>query len=520
MSVLIVLAGLFLFVAGYFVYGHFMEGVFSIRDNEPVPSRTKYDGRDFVPAKNWFVLFGHHFSSIAGAGPIVGPILAVLYWGWLPAVIWIVLGAIFMGGVHDLGSLIVSVRNGGSTVADNASRYISKFSRLAFLIFVWFALVLVVAVFAHYAARSYEADPHIVIPSAGIVPAALITGFFMYKLRVSMTVSTLVGLFIVAVAPLLGSKLPVELPYNTWIGILMVYAFLAAVLPVQYLLQPRDYLSSFLLFAGLGVLLLGTLFIPHELQVPPIQSDYNLSMFPFLFVTIACGAISGFHSLINSGTTARQLPDIKFSRRISYGAMLLEGLLALLVVVSVSILPSGHDASNPIGTFAKGVGNAVPFAQQWAPFFAVLVLNTFILTTLDTATRIARYITFELTGLKNRYVSTLIVIATAWLILASGQADNLWTVFGSANQLMAALALLVIASWLNKVGSKYVVALIPAVFMLSVTITALALQVKSLMEAQEINIPATIFAMIMILLAIAMAIDSLKRFWKKRSAVR
>ncbi|NPA34414.1 MAG: carbon starvation protein A [Chlorobi bacterium] len=515
MSALVVLAGLLFFIAGYMVYGRFMERVFFIKRDEPVPSRAKYDGKDYVPAKNWFILFGHHFSSIAGAGPIVGPILAVLYWGWLPAVIWIVLGAIFMGGVHDFGSLIVSVRNGGSTVADNASRYISKFSRLAFLIFVWFALVLVVAVFAHYAARSYEADPHIVIPSAGIIPAALVTGLLMYKFRVSMTVGTLIGLILVAITPFLGSAFPVDLSYDVWVAVLLGYSFLAAVLPVQYLLQPRDYLSSFLLFAGLGVLLLGTLFVPHGFHLPPVKAKFDLSIFPFLFVTIACGAISGFHSLINSGTTARQLPDIKYARRISYGAMLLEGLLALLVVVSVSVLPSGHDASNPIGTFAKGVGNAAPFARQWAPFFAVLVLNTFILTTLDTATRIARYITFELTGLKNRYISTLIVVATAWLILSSGQADNLWTVFGSANQLMAALALLVIASWLYKIGSKYIIALIPAIFMLAVTITALVLQIKSLIEKQIINIPAVVFALIMILLAVAMATDSLKQFWRK-----
>ncbi len=515
MSVVIVLLGIVLFALGYVLYGRLMENVFRIKRDEPVPAKINYDGKDFVPAKNWFVLFGHHFSSIAGAGPIVGPILAVLYWGWLPAVIWIILGAIFMGGVHDLGSLIVSVRNKGNTVADNASKYISRFSRLAFLIFVWFALVLVIAVFAHYAARSYETDPHIVLPSAGIIPAAVITGFLLYKLRFSMLASTVVGLLLVSIFPLLGSEFPVEFSYNVWISILMAYAFWAAVLPVQYLLQPRDYLSSFLLFAGLGILLLGTLFVSHDFKLPPVQSEFTMPIFPFLFVTIACGAISGFHSLINSGTTARQLPDIKYSRRISYGAMLLEGLLALLVVVSISILPSGHDASNPIGTFAKGVGNAVPFARQWAPFFAILVLNTFILTTLDTATRIARYITFELTGLKNRFIATFIVIGTAWLILASGQADNLWTVFGSANQLMAALALLVIASWLNKIGSKYVIALIPAIFMLVVTITALVLQTISLMEAQKLNIPAMVFAVIMILLAVAMAIDSFKQFFNK-----
>ncbi len=514
MSAVVVGLGFVLLIAGYFLYGRILEKVFGIRDDEPVPSQTHYDGKDFVPAKNWFVLFGHHFSSIAGAGPIVGPILAVLYWGWLPAVIWIVLGAIFMGGVHDFGSLVVSVRNQGSTVADNASRYISKFSRLAFLIFVWFALILVVAVFAHYAARSYVADPHIVIPSAGIIPAALITGLLLYKFKTSMTVGTLVGLLLVGIAPFLGSLFPIELSYNMWIAILMLYAFLAAVLPVQYLLQPRDYLSSFLLFAGLALLLFGTLIIPHDFHLPALQFNSSPPLFPFLFVTIACGAISGFHSLINSGTTARQLPAMKYSRRISYGAMLLEGLLALLVVASVASLASGHDASNPIGTFATGVGNAVPFAKEWAPFFAVLVLNTFILTTLDTATRIARYITFELTGLRNRYFATLLVVVIATLILLSGQADRLWTVFGSANQLMAALALLVITAWLFKLGAKYLIALVPAIFMLIVTISALILQLLDFLRAEQTNIPAIVFAIVMVVLAISMTIDALYRLMR------
>ncbi len=518
---LLIAIGLSALILGYVTYGRFLEKVFGVNPEQPTPAVRKNDGRDFVPARNWWVLFGHHFASIAGAGPIVGPILALLYWGWVPAVLWIVLGSIFWGGVHDFGSLMVSLRHDARSIADNASRYISPLARWLFLVFVWFALVLVVAVFAHYAALSYVKDAHTVVPSLGIIPVAVLTGWLMYRSRWPFWLVSLLALILLVVLIPLGAQLPVRASYEFWLVILMVYAFIASITPVQYLLQPRDYLSSYLLILGMGLLLVGGLFSGLELQVPAFQQNSpSLDVVPFLFVTIACGAISGFHSLINSGTTARQLPSERYARRIGYGAMLLEGLLALLVVAAVGALPSGHDAANPIGTFGKGVAHLLPALGDTATYFAILLLNAFILTTLDTATRIARYVTVELTGLQNRYVATAMVVGVAVALLWGGQANRMWTVFGAANQLLAALALLVVAGWLLARRTYPWVAMGPAAFMLVITIWALVQQVHALWAADQRNYLAIGFAALLVLLGVAMGIESLRAWLRSHPLFR
>lgn len=510
-AVFVIVCALFL-ILGYVLYGGFLSRVFQVGDN-PTPAEKLYDGMDYVPARNWLVLFGHHFASIAGAGPIVGPTLALMYWGWLPALIWVLFGSVFMGGVHDFGSMILSLRNDGKSISEVSRVYVSEYARFLFSAFVWFALVLIVAVFAHFASRSYVGDPHIVIPSLGLIPVALVYGFLTYKLNLNPIISTLVGILGLIILVPLGEIFPIKASYHFWLLTLMLYSFLASVVPVQYLLQPRDYLSAYLLVGGMFIMLLGALVSGKNFNIPIVKSS-DIPFVPFLFVTVACGAISGFHSLISSGTSAKQLPKERYAKRISYGAMLLEGFLAVLVIAAVGSLSKGLDPSNPIGTFGKGVGNITPFLGNYGGYFAILVLNAFILTTLDTATRIARYITTEFFGLRNIYLSSAIVVICALALIFGGQTDNLWTVFGAANQLLAALSLYVITAWLFKTKRNFIVSLIPAIFMSIITLWALAYQVGKLISGVP-NIVALIFAIALFILGVFVSLNSLMVVFKK-----
>ena len=515
---LVVLLGILFLAAGYVFYGGWISRHYGVNPDNPVPAQKFYDGVDFVPAKNWLILFGHHFASIAGAGPIVGPTLALLYWGWLPALLWVLFGSVFMGGVHDLGSLIVSLRNDATSISENSRRYISGRTRIVFSLFVWFSLVLIVAVFAHYAARSYVNDPHIVIPSLGLIPVAVLFGWMLYRAGLSFPVSTVVSLFLLVLLIPLGEILPIPASYGVWMVVLFAYAYVASLVPVQYLLQPRDYLSAFLLIGSLLLMLVGAFTSGRVMNIPPLHFSgaTHLSILPFLFVTIACGAISGFHSLIASGTTARQLPSERYARRIAYGGMLMEGLLALLVIAAVGSLATGLDVKNPIGTFGNGVSNITPFLGKYGGYFAILVLNAFILTTLDSATRIARYITSELFGVRNMYLSSAIVVGAAVLVIAGGQASGLWTVFGSANQLLSALALLVITGFLLKSGKNPLPAMIPAIFMLLITLSALAIQITNMLTGVAVNYTALIFAVVLFALGIFVGGEAFYRWFMMR----
>ncbi len=513
MVALLVIIGAVILILGYILYGGILSGVFKVGD-DPTPAQKLYDGKDYVPAKNWFVLFGHHFASIAGAGPIVGPTLALIYWGWVPALIWVILGSIFMGGVHDFGSMMVSLRNDGKSISEVSKVYISDRARFMFSLFVWFALVLIIAVFAHFAAQSYVKDPHIVIPSLGLIPVAIMFGFLQYRTKVNPIILTIVALILTFLLIPAGEVFPVKQTYILWIIVLLVYSFIASLVPVQYLLQPRDYLSSYLLIGGMFLMLVGALLSGKNINLPAFRS-YNIPMLPFLFVTVACGAISGFHSLISSGTSAKQIPKERYAKRIAYGAMLLEGFLAVLVIAAVGSLSSGLDPKNPIGTFGKGVSNITPFLSNYGGYFAILVLNAFILTTLDTATRIARYITTEFFGIRNMFVSSFIVVICASLLLMGGYANNLWTVFGAANQLLAALSLFVITAYLVKVRGKYMVSLIPAVFMSIITLWALVYQSLNMIKTHP-NIIALLFAICLFLLGLFVSLSSLAVVYKRR----
>lgn len=497
-SVWILIGAVAWFAIGYVLYGRRLARVYGVDPGRPTPATTLEDGVDFVPARNWMVLFGHHFSSICGAGPIIGPALAVAYWGWAPSIAWLFLGAVLMGAVADFTSLFVSVRSDGHTIADIARPEISPRARLLFSWFIWVALVLVVAVFAIFAARTFIQEPHAVIPSLALIPVALLTGHLLYRTDVDTTTATAIGLSLLAASLFLGTRYPVVMPEilgisaeSLWIILLLAYCFVASIAPVQVLLQPRDYLASFLLFAAIGIGVASVFISAPVMQAAAFNSfdptDWPAAgpMWPMLFVTIACGAISGFHSLVSSGTTCKQIANESHACRVGYGGMILEGLVGVLVVICVgssielgelrNIL--GPDGSGPITAFSAGYGAiTAPILGSHGNAFAVMALNAFILTTLDTGTRIGRYLTGELVGSRNMYVSTALVTGCGCALALTGQWAVLWPAFGTSNQLIAALALLVGSCWMMRRGRAAIYTFIPACIMLATTLAAFIYQ--------------------------------------------
>lgn len=499
-AVLVALAVFVLYFIAYKYYARLMAKQLDIDPDRPTPAHTEYDGVDYVPARNWLVLFGHHFSSIAGAAPVVGPILALSIWGWGPTVLWIVLGVIFIGGIHDFCSLMISVKKKGVSIADITEETVSKHSRYVFLWFVWLTLILIISVFVYLCAQTLAIKPEIVVPSLGLIPLAVIVGFFMYNLKFNQVGVALLGLLCLVGLIFLGRILPISIGDNAiakWSAVLLIYSFIASVTPVQILLQPRDFLSAYLLFFGLIFGYVG-LFITQPSIRFPVFINWSqgglLPLWPVLFVTVACGAISGFHSLVASGTTSKQLGSESWGKRISYGGMIAEGLvsvLALLVVASYfsevgNLRNVLNTSAGPIAAFGMGYGNITKtFLGAFGALFAVIILNAFILTTLDTATRIGRYLTQELFNIKNRYGATIIVVALSGWLGLSGEWNEIWPIFGSANQLIAALALIVITSWFLSKSKLIRYTLFPAIFMLVTTTGALIFKIKEYLRGGE-----------------------------------
>lgn len=521
---------------GYFFYGRFLSRILGVNPARRTPAHEKRDDVDFVPARHWLVLFGHHFSSICGAGPIVGPVIAVAYWGWGVSLVWILIGSVVLGAVSDFTSLLVSVRHEGESVPEIAKSVISSRARLMFSLFIWFSLILVIAVFAILAAKTFVAQPAIVLPSTGIIPMAVLLGWLMYRRRWPLLKVTIVGLAGLVLFLALGNKFPIQLHSSSasastiWILLLMAYCFVASVTPVQYLLQPRDYLAGFILFAAIVAGLTGVILTHHSMvgsalegwkPDPALWGSAGGPLWPMLFVTIACGAISGFHSLVSSGTTCKQLDTEAHACRIGYGGMLTEGLVACLVVFCVSAgltrtqlvgYLTDPAKGGPIAAFGNGFGNlTLPFLGSFGTAFAIMALNAFILTTLDTATRIGRYLTTELFGVENRYLATFIVVFVSAAAALTGQWQKIWPVFGASNQLVAALSLLVVSCWLigTKKPARYT--LIPALFMLVTTIGAFVYQIfHSLTPSPQWTI--VISASVLVFLALAVFFEGLKSY--------
>ncbi len=514
MIALYFLSAIILFGLAYRFYGRYLERTMELYDSQPTPAYQFQDGVDYVPTADP-VLFGHHFSSIAGAGPIVGPIVAGLAFGWLPAALWIVFGSIFVGGVHDFAAMAVSIRHGGRSIGEICRSQLPRPIYLAFLIFIIFTLIYVIIVFLDLTAAGFApaVETAETCRQSGAVATAamlyillaLVFGFLVYRWKWSLVRASLIFVPLVFAVMALGMKWPLLPEYlpavagsvkNFWIIILLGYCLVASILPVWMLLQPRDYLSSFLLYACLAGGAAGLLAAGWQGQAainyPAFIGwrDPQLGLiFPALFITIACGAVSGFHAIVASGTSAKQLRRERSARRIGYGGMLVEGLLALLALGSVMIL-SQKTAGNPVRIFAGGLGifmSSLGFDPQVTHTFGMLAVSTFLLTTLDTCTRLARFVVQEFFGLRSelrhRVLSTLAILAVPAAVTfqkipgADGQLipawQAIWPAFGASNQLLAALALLCVFLWLRRARMPAWFAGVPLVFMSITTLTAL-----------------------------------------------
>lgn len=504
MLAVVFVISILLFIMAYRFYGRFLDRHFGIDDNRKTPSHTDYDGIDKVPTKT-AVLLGHHFSSIAGAGPIVGPIIAAAAFGWVPAILWVIIGSIFIGGVHDFSSLIASIRHKAKSIAEIAKEYMTPLSYKLFLVFIWMALVYVLVVFIDLTSTTFVSHGEVATSSTLFLLLAIIFGITLYKFKIPLFKASLIFVPLVFVGVWIGYELPLDSsvlpafmqanPGKFWNIILIIYAFIAAISPVWALLQPRDYLSSFLLYASLIGAFIGIIFGGFDFQYPAFTTWADIdrgTLFPILFITIACGACSGFHSIVASGTTSKQLNCETDARKIGYGAMLIEGLVAVIALFTVAMLVKNdalvHQA--PLVIFGTGMGNflsilGIPFEIGLS--FGILAVSTFLLTTLDTSTRLARYILEELLNLNSsssRYLSTLatLVLPVIFTFITLHDVSGnpipawkaVWPVFGATNQLLAGLALLVVYVWQKRKGKKTFFILIPMIFMLSMTIWALA----------------------------------------------
>jgi carbon starvation protein len=553
---ILVSACLFFYFVGYRAYAQRLDReLIRPESSRETPAIKQNDGVDYVPSKP-LVLFGHNFASIAGAGPVIGPIIAMHHFGWAITLVWIVLGSVFIGAVHDYLTLMVSVRNRGSSIADIAEKTMGHRAKAVFAIFLILAMLLVIAVFGVVAAKTLIAQPEMVFPTFAIIPVSIILGWCIYKKNFSLKIASTIAVLAVIVNIYIGFKIPLPLPGEGvmglsplifWFVVLMVYAGVASILPVQKLLQPRDYLSTFILFGSMSLGIIALIWVAPGLNTPAwrgMVSEVQGPVWPMLFVLVACGAISGFHSLVAGGTTSKQLADETQGKAIAYGGMLTEGVVAVVTVLMVGgglywVAPAGGgvdmaqlgfretlQSGGWIMAFGNGYGNVVhqmlpTLSFTLASMIAVLALNTFVLTTLDTAMRITRFLVQEALGnqisvFRNKYVVTVVVMVAAYLIGASGGWQKIWPVFGATNQLIAAMALFVVATWLMAVKRPTHYVLYPAVFMMVTTIAALAWQTYQFFTAPDPNIFLGSTTMVLIGLAVFVAYEAMESLRGRR----
>jgi carbon starvation protein len=532
MLVAIIMSGVVLFALAYRFYGRYLDNRLGIDPANVTPAHRDYDGVDYVPAKTP-VLMGHHFSSIAGAGPIVGPIIAVAIFGWLPAVIWIIVGSILIGGVHDYAALVVSIRHKAKSVGQVAKRLMSPTAHTLYLVFVWLAMLYVLTAFVDLTAVSFSTRGSVASSSTMYIGLALLLGFLAYRKKYSLAKLSVVFVPLVFFIVWLGQQIPMGAPAaiahgdpkTTWAVILLGYCFVASITPVWTLLQPRDYLSAFLLVACIIGGLAGIIVGDYSFDVRPFYGfKSNVGyLFPALFITIACGACSGFHSIVASGTTSKQLNNERNARPVAYGSMLVEGLLALIAVSAIIVVGGALGDKEPPVIFAEGIGkffDSIGVPTAFGTSFGLLALSTFLLTTLDTATRLARYILeelFNVWGMRAHIGATIItLLLPLWLSLtrftdAKGEVipvwKAIWPVFGATNQLLGALALLIVGVWLKRTGRKKIFVVVPMIFMLSVTLLALT----QLVIDNKLNVIGVIAA-ILLVLAVVLIVEAMRAF--------
>ena len=566
-AVVILLVGVAVLVLGYLFYGKWLAEQWGVDPNKTTPAHELEEGNDYVPAKAP-VLMGHHFSSIAGAGPINGPIQAAVF-GWVPVMLWVLIGGIFFGAVHDFGALFASVRNKGQSIGEVIAASIGKRAKRLFIIFSYLTLILVVAAFASIVANTFKAtyDEAGVLDKAAsaanastamisilFIVIAIIFGMMVYRRNASLGVSTVIGVAAIIACMAIGLNWhPIYLSGSTWMIIVGIYIAIASVTPVWILLQPRDYLSSFLLYGMMIVAVVGIIGAHPTLDIPAFTgfvdkatngSGVSLgSLFPALFVTIACGAISGFHSLVGSGTTAKQLDRESDARPIAYGGMLIECALALISLCAVGYIwkeyvPGG--ITTPTAVFATGISRmcaTIPFlkgAESVIYSMLILAVSAFCLTSLDTATRLARYMfqefwlepgeTYEnATGIKktltNPYFATIITVVLGVALGMTGYA-KIWALFGAANQLLAALGLLAVAAWLGQIGRNNKMFLFPMAFMLVVTIVSLCQTIwANVTNAVDMwNWIRAGLGILLVILAIVLAVEGVQTIFGKKKA--
>ncbi|MED0664375.1 MULTISPECIES: carbon starvation protein A [Geobacillus] len=528
-AVTLLLISAIAFIVAYFTYGKYLDRKLGVDPNRPTPAVEMADGKDYV-STNRPVLLGHHFATIAGGGPIVGPISAAVF-GWIPAVLWIVLGSIFFGGVHDYASLQASIRHKAQSIGTVIKEYIGKRGQTLFLSFSIATIILIVGVFIVLVADTFANVPAAATASILFIFVAMLFGFFVNQMRVNFVLASIIGVIVMFACVWIGMVFPIKMSATFWVFFLIIYSYVASVLPVWLLLQPRDYLNSYLLYGMMLGGFIGILFANPTLQLAGFTGFYNENLgplFPILFITIACGAISGFHSLVASGTTAKQLDNERSGRFIAYGGMLIEGFLAVIVVCSVAYLTTEQftqrlaELGGPIPAFSAGLGYFMShfgIPETVGTTFVALAASAFLMTTLDSATRLGRYGVQEFAEgrsktFANPHVATGVIVVGAAALALSGTWSDLWPLFGSANQMLGALALLAVSVWLVKRGTKSWFAIIPMIFMFIVTLSALLVFMRT--NFLSGNIFLVVCGFILFVLCIFLVLEAYRSFTKPK----
>ncbi|MCP3100570.1 carbon starvation protein A [Myxococcus sp. K15C18031901] len=502
---------------GYRFYGGFISRQFRLDEEAATPAHTKSDGVDFVPTKPFYLL-GQHFSAIAAAGPIAGPILAAQQFGWLPALLWIAVGAVFIGAMHDFATLVASVRHGAVSIAEVVRSHMGPSAGLAMLAFIWVALIYVIVAFTDATAATFVSGDAelegltfrfnpggaVAFASIAYLLLAVVMGLVDRFLKPPLWLQTLVFVPATLGVVYLGTRMSTLLVLDAkgWAVLILAYCFVASLTPVWVLLQPRGYLGGFVLYAALAVGVVGIFYggLSGELSIQqPAFAGFSVpgpggALFPFLFVTIACGACSGFHGLVCSGTTSKQIDKEPHCKPVGYGAMLLEGFVAVIALATVMVASRAELVGKaPGAVYGAGLGRFLVTVLGkehlvFATTFGAMAFSTFVFDTLDVSTRLGRYIVQELAGRKGRVAAVLATAVTcgvplAFVLLAgSGAWRSFWTLFGTSNQLLASLSLLGVCVWLKRTQRPYIYALVPMLFVGAVTLTSLVLQIREALQ--------------------------------------
>ncbi len=539
-------------LVGYRWYGRWIARQFAVDDQRRTPAHEVNDGVDFVPTRP-FYLFAQHFSAIAAAGPIAGPIIAAQAFGWLPCLLWIGLGVVLIGAVHDFSSLTASVRHGARSIAEITREHLGQTAGRAMMAFMWIALLYVIVAFADITAGSFDRGTEelagtqnafnpggaVAIASVMYLGLSVLLGLVERYLKPPLWLSTIVFVPATLGAAWLGTKFShvLIMDTRTWALLIIGYCGVASMLPVWSLLQPRGYLGGFVLYFALALGVIGIFFGGYEIQQPAFKSwdvgGMTGTLFPFLFVTIACGACSGFHGLVCSGTTSKQIDRESHLHPVGYGAMLAEGFVALIALVTVMIMTGDELKGLKPGTiYGNGLGEFMtlligPEHRAFAITFGAMAFSTFVFDTLDVSTRLGRYIIQELFGWKSKagaVVAVVLTIAPAAFILGTaptGSYVGFWTLFGASNQLLAALTLLAITVWLYQARKRIAFTLLPMIFVLTITLWSLLTLVVAHLQASQgfdVSLLNGVTASALIVLALFLAISALLKVRGERRA--